>query len=428
MAKRQYAPPPHPPPKPPLLKHSTALPYPIDLEQLASQGWTNLPIQNAPSDPLYSGFSELFEASAKFFNLPEAERLKYRTRPTGDAQISEEGYSRVEGEKCMIALRKSSTTPTEFELREKAARAWAVSAGVMKDVIRAIEEALDVKNGALVRAIEKQLELPGEGEQNVATLMRMFRYDRPLPPSSEPPVSSDLNTENSTTDTKTSLLSDTKSHSGSRVVAEPHKDLGLLTIVIGHSPGLECWDTRQNGWVSCETREGLNATILAGQMLAKFTNMRFVAGRHRVFVHPASSQVAAALEHAPEDKAISNSSYRFSLVHALRGHLPLLVSSNDFETAITGAFPVPLQFLNVPILEIYKAICNAHWNVNISVEERRKQEQRLKELAERARTGSADKLEFNPARTEDKPNRGSHRLSRIFSVFQRSSQQPTSVS
>ncbi|KAL5534776.1 hypothetical protein ACEPAG_1240 [Sanghuangporus baumii] len=277
-SSQRYAPPASPPPKQfrPLLKPSATLSYPIDLEKLSTQGWVSLPINNSESDPLYGTFTALFESSAQFFGLPEEERMKYRVGARKETNTSEEGYSRVEGEKCLIALRKAQTTPTEFALRERAEKAWRASAGVMRDVLQAIEESLGMSPGVLVRTSEKQLELPGEGEGNVATLMRMFRYDRPPPLVSPGDSTSEGGRANPTA-------------SGSRVVSEPHRDLGLLTIVLGHSPGLECWDAERCEWVSCETNErGLNATILVGETLTKFTNGRFVAGRHRVFVHSTS--------------------------------------------------------------------------------------------------------------------------------------------
>ncbi|THH10590.1 hypothetical protein EW145_g1216, partial [Phellinidium pouzarii] len=157
-----------------------------------------------------------------------------------------------------------------------------------------------------------------------------------------------------------------------RIVADGHKDLGLLTIVVGHSPGLECWDDLAGCWVPCETREGLNATILAGQTLAKFTNWRYTAGRHRVFVHPSQGP-----QESTTTPPLFDPSYRLSIVHALRAHLPLRVSHTDFETPITGRYAPARQFVDASIHEIYRAISNAHWNVNIGVEERQRQQQAL---------------------------------------------------
>ena len=365
-----YAPPPYAPHQRPLLQQpSDSIPYGIDLDQLALNGWTTLDIQDTPSDPLFKPFLDLFIASSSFLSMPEDNKTRYSVKGPEDFQVTEEGYSRVEGEKCMIALRKASTTPTEFDLRAKAEVAWEASATVMRDTLSAIERSLGMEEGALVRTTEAQLSLPIVGGKNVATLMRMFQYDRPLPPETEP-----------------------------KVVAEHHKDLGLLTIVVGHSPGLECWDSVRQIWVSTEPKPGLNASILVGQTLAKFTNWRYNAGRHRVFVHPSPSP-------PPSDpssiRPLENPAHRYSLVHALRAHFPLHLSHTEFETHITGPFAPHTQFTAASVYKIYKAISNAHWNVNISVEERRKQEELIAEKARKEMEAARAEREM---RDEEKRN------------------------
>ena len=362
---KKYAAPTSPPPRTPLLPYKTNLPYTINLDQLATHGWLSLPMTNSSSDPLYSAFYALFSSSASFLGLPEEEKSKYAKRDARAYQGSEEGYSKVPGEKCMITLRKASTTPDEFELRERSSKAWEASARMMRDVLSAIEESLGMDEGVLVRTMGPRLEMPKEGEDSVATLLRMFRYDRPTSEGgSRTPVEP-------------------------RVVAEAHRDLGLLSLVIGHTPGLECWDPAAEKWVACEenkySAEGgeaqLTATLLAGQTLAKFTNWRYSAGRHRVFVHPASAHSEASTNTSP----LTDHRYRYSLVHAIRAHLPVVVSSSQFITAVTGPCPPELQFSDVTIGEIYAAISAAHWNVNISVEERRKQELEVQERVRKER-------------------------------------------
>jgi hypothetical protein len=297
--------------------------------------------------------------------LPEEEKAKYTKRDARAYQGSEEGYSKVPGEKCMITLRRADTTPDEFELKERSRRAWEASAQLMRDILTAIEESLGMDEGVLVRTMGPQLEMPKVGEENVATLVRMFKYDRPVSSSedgdSKPPEP--------------------------RVVAEAHRDLGLLTLVFGHTPGLECWDSATEKWIACEENKGvsnagevqLTATLLAGQTLAKFTNWRYTAGRHRVFVNPAPAAPQASSATSP----LTDLRYRYSLVHALRAHLPVKVSTSQFTTSITGQCPPELQYTDVTIGQIYQAISAAHWNVNISVEERRRQEKEVEEKARR---------------------------------------------
>lgn len=250
-------------------------------------------------------------------------------------------------------------------LRDCVAEAWAASGRVMCDVLRAVEESVGMQPGILMRTAAQQETLPAADAARVASLMRVFRYDRPV-------------------------------QSGeTQTVADTHKDLGLLTIVIGHSPGLECWDVAVGpggDWVACEAgAKTMHATLLTGQTLAKFTNGRYVAGRHRVRVG-ASGNADIGLS-----DALANPLYRYSLVHALRAHLPVRVTSNEFETPITGRYYYPdvdesmnqtvrpgsmTGFVDVPISDIYHAISNSHWNVNIGVEERERQRRTLMRRAE----------------------------------------------
>lgn len=360
---QQYAPPPGPPPKKPLLQPTTTPPYLIDLDELAMHGWVSLPIANEPSDPLYGPYAALFEASAQVLDMPEEELQKYIIPQRVGLQASEEGYQCIPGEKRMITVRTADKTPSDFELGERAREAWAASGRVMNDILIAIEESLGLQPGVLMRTAEKQETVPLPGEGRVASLMRLFRYDRTrtVPGASPAP----------------------------RVVADAHKDLGLLTIVVGHTPGLECWDVNQKpngGWAACEEREGegLRATLLTGQTLAKFTNWRYAAGRHRVFVHSSPLEANGDSTNADEKKEapLADPAYRYSLVHALRAHLPVRVSHEDFETAVTGRHASNTQFVDVSISDIYRAISNSHWNVNIGVAEREMQRLTLMRRAE----------------------------------------------
>lgn len=59
---------------------------------------------------------------------------------------------------------------------------------------------------------------PGDGKENVASFLRMFQYERP---------EANTNAEKSET-----------VQPESKVVVESHKDLGLLSLVVGRTPGL----------------------------------------------------------------------------------------------------------------------------------------------------------------------------------------------
>lgn len=389
----QYAPPPYPPPPKPLIysKSSINEPYPIDLELLAHQGWVSLPMIDSDSDPLYPTFSALFTSSAEFFTLPEDVKETYKPQFKDKSHASEEGYSHIPGEKCLVTLRKVNMTPTEFELRERAEKAWEAGAAMMHTVLLAIEDSLGMERGTLERTIGPQMELP---EQTHASLMRMFRYERPLPREDDASrTDSDTPDANNTytqeVSPQTGAPSDNNYAPESRIVSEAHRDLGLLTIVIGHTPGLECWSPEYRRWIACEEtpqpydengKPRLTATLLTGQTLSRFTNNRYNSGRHRVLVHPMIPHDSSTSEH---DSPLLNPSYRFSLVHALRAHYPVKVSSSEFTTPVTGYYPPPLRFEDVSIREIYTAITNSHWNVNIDPEIRRKQQEDAKERTRR---------------------------------------------
>ncbi|KLO08165.1 hypothetical protein SCHPADRAFT_617906 [Schizopora paradoxa] len=382
----QYAPPPYPPPQKPLIHSKSRInePYPIDLELLAHQGWVSLPMIDSDLDLLYPTFSALFNSSAEFFTLPEEVKEKYRPQFKDKSHASEEGYSHIPGEKCLVTLRKVKMTPTEFELRERAEKAWKAGAALMHTVLLAIEDSLGMQRGTLERTVGPQMELP---EQTHASLMRMFRYERPLPHEGALRTDSDTPDANNTQEvaSKDAPFPDNTSAPESRIVSEAHRDLGLLTIVIGHTPGLECWSPEVGRWIACEEipqpydengKPRLTATLLTGQTLSRFTNNRYSSGRHRVLVHPMTPHTSSASEN---DNPLIDPSYRFSLVHALRAHYPVKVSSSEFTTSVTGHYPPPLRFADVSIREIYTAITNSHWNVNIDPEIRRKQQEDAKE-------------------------------------------------
>jgi len=190
--------------------------------------------------------------------------------------------------------------------------------------------------------------------QKVATLLRMFRYIRP-----------DIGEE-------------------PEEVAESHQDLGLLTIVVGSSAGLNVFEplTRNPDgpgvWIPIESMKSKNgeltATLLGGRTLGRFTNGIYHPGRHRVFVHPATEE--------------SPSPYRFSLVFALRAHFPGMVSSKMLTTEVTGPFKQPFgEDEPVKIIDMYRVLTSARYNINIDKKVR--EQQRKQALESRSKSSSA---------------------------------------
>jgi hypothetical protein len=167
-----------------------------------------------------------------------------------------------------------------------------------------------------------------------------------------------------------------------KVVAEPHADLGLLSVVVGNVPGLEVWDGQ--GWFEVEkeaaARGGKGASLLVGRQLERFSNGRFPAGGHRVVAYgkppasPSRSQVPTS-ESEPETKQ-----YRFSIVFVLRAHEPVVINSAELETGITGKWDEPIE--GVTAGKLYEEIRRKHFNINIGVEEREMQRRKVRGVKE----------------------------------------------
>src|SRR5262249_32696174 len=150
----------------------------------------------------------LFEVSRTFFAspLPHKQQFHLSTRPDVKGQSSEEGWSRVQGEKEMLTVHRTRILCPP-EVAEEAQVLWNECGIFMQAMTRAVEASLDLKSGALDNVVSAECVLPEEELHE--TLLRMFRYER----TGEP-----------------------------RLVAAGHHDIGLLSLVIGSSPGLEVWD------------------------------------------------------------------------------------------------------------------------------------------------------------------------------------------
>ncbi|KAJ7162854.1 hypothetical protein C8R46DRAFT_903213 [Mycena filopes] len=352
----QYAPPPGPPPQmyapppaaPPLpsCQDTTELAAYVrnSLAVLASQGWLSVPL---PPD-LESLYAELFAQSASFFELPPDAPAKVDyAAPTGKA-ASDEGFSDIPGEKQLITLRRLSGTPPP--LRKSATEAWDATGQVFLRAMHDIADSLELEDQGIFDAMAAEAQ-GFSPRTRASSLLRLFRYNRP-----------------------------TDGGAKKKVVAEAHKDLGLLTLVVGHSPGLDARDPVSGRWVSVEdtpvggTRQRLTATLLAGQTLTYLTRGLYASGAHRVSVLPPSS---------PSDQ------FRFSLVFALRPAPDALISTPLFAASpLIGKFPearLSAEANNYPECsmygqsagELFRCIAQKHWNVNIAPEIREEQKRKL---------------------------------------------------
>lgn len=151
-----------------------------------------------------------------------------------------------------------------------------------------------------------------------------------------------------------------------------HRDLGLLSLVISDTPGLEVLDRHANGWFQIERSYDRPAgTLLAGQQLQRLSNGRYTPGPHLVRSYP---------DPPPQVKESTDSptrNYRYSIVFVLRAHWPVLVDTDSLTTGITGQFEKPLRAVKAG--DLFKDLWNAHYNINTGIEERIQQLQKLAE-------------------------------------------------
>jgi hypothetical protein len=163
-----------------------------------------------------------------------------------------------------------------------------------------------------------------------------------------------------------------------KVVAEPHADLGLLSVVVGNVPGLEVWDGQN--WFDIEReveQSGMRgASLLVGRQLEKLSNGRYNAGGHRVVSYGAAKPDVPQLSLGTQQKR-----YRFSIVFVLRAHEPVVIESEALETRVTGKWAEPMK--GVTAGKLYEQIRGRHFNINIGVEEREKQRRKVLEGKEK---------------------------------------------
>lgn len=155
-------------------------------------------------------------------------------------------------------------------------------------------------------------------------------------------------------------------------MAEPHADLGLLSVVVGNVPGLEVWDG--HAWFDVEReveRAGMRgASLLVGRQLERMSNNRYSAGGHRVVSYGAPEPLETATsEREPH--------YRYSIVFVLRAHEPVLIDSDALETEITGKWEEKEKLKGVTAGRMYEGIRGRHYNINIDVEAREKQRRKI---------------------------------------------------
>lgn len=321
----------------------------VDLPQVApehqfalhDQGWTKVTYDEPnDTDRLYSSSQALFRASKAFFDLPASKKEAYRTKAG-----TEEGWSHVEGEKEFITLRSIENTPDE--LKHAASEYWETAGTLLNDMIGEIARSLGLPPDALTVFSEPCSTL---GVDKTATLLRLFRYegfekDQP------------------------------------KIVAEPHRDLGMLSLVVGDTPGLEVWDRHAQQWFPIErTFTSPAASIMCGRQIERLTNSRYHSGGHLVRAYPDMAR--------EEETNGATHRYRYSAVFVLRAHYPVPIDSDKLTTTITGPFKKPLRDMTGE--EFFKGIQRAHFNINTGLDERNKQRQDLAAKKTEAATVALD--------------------------------------
>jgi isopenicillin N synthase-like dioxygenase len=374
-----YSPPPGPPPnhinEKPIHSPPPGSPKLVDFPFLSEEQVLTLYNQgfarvHLPADhPLLNAATALFSTSRAFFDQTLDEKQKFHrsqlpSDPCADGSksqghSSEQGWSRVEGEKEMLTIRRTSKLCPPG-VTENTRNLWRECGSFMQLMVQAIEASLELKSGSFDNVVTDECVLPVEEVHE--TLLRMFRYER----ASEP-----------------------------RVVSQKHRDIGLLSLVIGSSPGLEVWDSTivrkdattgvvsKGDWVAIEedgnerkSDGGLTLTFLIGETLTALTNNLYKPGVHRVSVPPADPS-----------SLTDDSKYRYSLVFALRPHRNATIFTPSLTTAVTGEFTWPRKdekgaIRTVNAADLFGLIANMHWSVNDQVEEREAKRIRLEKERE----------------------------------------------
>ena len=319
------------------------------LHFLASEGYLPLALTDIPG--MVDAYKALFARSNQFFALPADSPQKTTYQAVSGPAASEEGYSKIPGEKSILTTRTSTRCPEILQTDLKTA--WDLTGTFMTRTISAIANTLDLSSSVFDAFV---LPCATLSPTKTPTQLRMFRYDRPT------------GTE-------------------ATVNAERHKDLGLLSLVIGHSPGLQVLDPTTSAWIPIEndsalppgsrTRSGgLTATLLGGETLAFLTRGNYKAGVHRVVCDPVS---------------VAGDPFRFSIVYTLRPAVAPLYTK-AFESEITGEFAASERCEGESSAVLFDRIMKSHWNINAAKEIREKQREDQRRRAEeaRAKDGTGD--------------------------------------
>ncbi|KAF2665287.1 hypothetical protein BT63DRAFT_359529, partial [Microthyrium microscopicum] len=315
-------------PHPPIHPVNLPLVLPHHRYNLAAQGWTTVTLSPQPvvdsqrAADLQSAIAALFAAARVFFDREPEYKARFST-----PELSEEGYSAIPGEKEFFTLRSSTHLPDE--LAEPAARYWALAGELLVDMLDGVSASVDIQPDALRNLAQPCATLSTE---RTATMLRMFRYEG----------------------------------WEDKIVAEPHCDLGLLSLVVGDAPGLEVWNGLENAFYPVERTYGRlddKMTVLGGRQLQRLTNGLYAPGGHLVRSYP-------------QGKSEEKKRYRHSIVFVLRAHYPVVIQTKALESEITGSQQLIPDGMTAR--ELFLAIKGAHYNINAGMKDREEQKRRMR--------------------------------------------------
>ncbi|KAF7870336.1 hypothetical protein EAF04_004082 [Stromatinia cepivora] len=310
---------------------------PAHASHFSDQGWSTLTF--ASTDPIHVSSQKLLQASRSFFDLPPEYKSQFHT-----GKGTEEGWKRVEGEKEFITLREISTTPPE--LLDAAKEFWEITGDVLNKILGEIASSLGMKKELLTKYSEPCSKLH---DKRTATMIRLFRYEGDVVEG--------------------------------KVVSEPHRDLGLLSLSISDAPGLEVFDMHSKTSFPIErSYEGIPAgTLLVGRELEFLSNGRYHAGGHSVRMYPktATRNEPDGKENGNERETAAKKHYRYSIVFVLRGHGELGIDTDELRTPITGRWKKPMKGLKLE--NLYRRFMSKHVNINAEMGERQEQRRKLRE-------------------------------------------------
>ena len=350
-----------------------------DLLDFNKNGWSKVPlIDNMATGDLGASFEALFSVSRAFFDQSISRKEQFLTKAG-----SEEGWSRIEGEKEMITLRTLDGTPEE--LRDAASQAWGSAALLLNGMIGGISQSLGLPDDTLSAYSSPNLHMDGVKR---STMLRLFRYE-----GDQPKIVAE---GESWLDGNSWVI---------LTLSSAHKDLGLLSLVLGDTPGLEAWDVQGKTWLPIEkTFTSPTATVMVGRELEYLSNGIYQAGGHRVLAYgtdsprspPSKSEEGYTPPAGPPPGWTSTTpKYRFSIVFVMRAHWPVPIDLDTLTTPITGPFqPLNLTKNQQTVSrrtftagDLFFKVKGSHFNINTNIKERDKQK---RDLATKARRMSEE--------------------------------------